>query len=300
MINRLRSWTRAFFGISTREANGLLVLLPLLLTSVFVIPVYHQWQSKQPIDFTNHQRKLDSLLAHWPAQNETPTKIDSYFPFNPNTASPSDFDSLGFPDFLAQRIQNYRSRNGKFKIKSDLLRIYGMDTTFYKGIEPFIQLPAQLAGSSIATIKEEPKVISNGESVRERIDLNTADSTQLKKIYGIGSKLSARIINYRNKLGGFISIHQLNEVYGLDTAVIKRVQEKYFVDTGYQPRKIILNQASEKELSGHPYIKYNLAKAITTYRFQHGDFTALEDVKKIALVDEAFYTKILPYLSLNP
>jgi len=300
MINRLRSWTRAFFGISTREANGLILLLPLLLISVFVIPAYHKWQSKQPIDFSKNQQKLDSLLAHWPQKSDsTILKKAIGFPFNPNTASLSDFDSLGFPDFLAQRIQNYRSKNGKFRLKSDLLRIYGMDTSLYNSLEPFIQLPV-LAGNTANKPKEQTPAITKTEIKRERIDLNMADSTQLTKIYGIGAKLSARIINYRNKLGGFISMDQLSEVYGLDTTVIKRVQEKYFVEASYQPRKIILNQASEKELSNHPYIKYALAKAIATYRFQHGNFTSVEDVKKIALVDEAFYTKLLPYLSLNP
>lgn len=299
MINRLRSWTRAFFGTSTREANGLLVLLPLLLISVFIIPAYHQWQSKQPVDFTTHQQKLDSLLAHWPAQKDTTKKMDARFPFNPNTASLSDFDSLGFPEFLAQRIQNYRSKNGQFKIKTDLLRIYGMDSAFYRSLEPFIQLPVLVEPKSNYQ-KTEPTLAAKKEPTLERLDINTADSTQLTKIYGIGAKLSARIINYRNKLGGFVSIDQLREVYGLDTTVIKRIQEKYFVDVTYQPRKIILNQATEKELSNHPYIKYALAKAITAYRFQHGNFTSVEDVKKIALVDEAFYNKIVPYLSLNP
>ncbi|MBN8653013.1 MAG: helix-hairpin-helix domain-containing protein [Cytophagales bacterium] len=299
MINRLRSWTRAFFGISTREANGLIILLPMLLVSVFIIPAYHQWQSKQPIDFSENQRKLDSLLAHWPEKKDslqTPKRI-TRFAFDPNTASLAQFDSLGFPEFLAQRIHNYRSKNGKFKVKTDLLKLYGMDTAFYNQVAPYILLPDQQVAANPK--KETPKTVV-AESKPEKFDLNLADSTQLTKIYGIGAKLSARIINYRNRLGGFISITQLQEVYGLDSTVINRLEKKYFIDTAFQPKRIILNQASEKELGSHPYIKYPLAKAITTYRFQHGNFNALEDVKKIALVDETFYTKILPYLSLNP
>lgn len=299
MINRLRSWTRAFFGISTREANGLIILLPILLVSVFIIPAYHQWQSKQPIDFSENQRKLDSLLAHWPEQKDslqTPKRI-TRFAFDPNTASLAQFDSLGFPEFLAQRIHNYRSKNGKFRVKTDLLKLYGMDTAFYNQVAPYILLPDQQVAANPK--KETPKTVV-AESKPEKFDLNLADSTQLTKIYGIGAKLSARIINYRNRLGGFISITQLQEVYGLDSTVINRLEKKYFVDTAFQPKRIILNQASEKELGSHPYIKYPLAKAITTYRFQHGNFSSLEDVKKIALIDETFYNKMLPYLSLNP
>lgn len=298
MINRLRSWTRAFFGISTREANGLIILLPLLLVSVFVIPVYHQWQSKQPIDFSDNQRKLDSLLAHWPEQKDslTTSKVITRFAFDPNTASLAQLDSLGFPEFLAQRIHNYRSKNGKFKVKSDLLKLYGMDSAFYNQVALYIALPDQRVADKPKTDTRQaiPGVSS------EKIDINLTDSTQLTKIYGIGAKLSMRIINYRTKLGGFVSMQQLQEVYGLDSVVINQLEKKYFVNPDFKPRKIILNQASEKELSSHPYIKYPLAKAITTYRFQHGNFNALEEVKKIALVDETFYNKILPYLSLNP
>lgn len=298
MINRLRSWTRAFFGISTREANGLMLLLPFLLISVFVIPAYHKWQSRQPIDFSENQRKLDSLLAHWPQKADSIIQKKSFFfPFDPNTASLADFDSLGFPDFLAQRIQNYRNKNGKFKVKADLLRIYGMDTSHYIQLMPYIELPDNLVG---AKPKQETRKVAPEKVNPILIDLNLADSIQLTKIYGIGAKLSTRIITYRTKLGGFVSIEQLKEVYGLDSAVINRIAKKYFIEPSFQPRKIILNQASEKELSSHPYIKYSLAKAMTAYRFQHGNFNSLEEVKKIALVDEAFYAKILPYLSLNP
>lgn len=299
MINRLRSWTRAFFGISTREANGLIILLPVLVASVFVIPAYHQWQSRQPIDFSDNQRRLDSLLANWPAQKDSVFVIqkEARFAFDPNTATIRQLDSLGFPSYLAQRIQNYRSKNGKFRIKTDLLKMYGMDSAFYLQLEPYIILPDKIAYNP--TEKETPQVVVT-EPKPDRFDINAADTTQLTKIYGIGTKLSARIINYRNKLGGFVSMNQLKEVYGLDSTVISRLEKKYFVDTGFQPRKIILNQATEKELGSHPYIKYPLAKAIATYRFQHGNFNTIEDVKKIALIDETFYSKILPYLSLNP
>ncbi|HMR55941.1 MAG TPA: helix-hairpin-helix domain-containing protein [Cyclobacteriaceae bacterium] len=300
MINRLRSWTRAFFGISTREANGLLILLPLLLAGVFIIPVYHHWQSQQPVDFTDNQRKLDSLLAYWPEQKDSVIflKESVRFAFDPNTATSAQLDSLGFPPYLTQRIQNYRNKNGKFKIKTDLLKMYGMDTLFYSQLEPFILLPDQLVNTHNKIQKE--KIVTTTELKSESFDINLADSAQLIKIYGIGSKLSARIITYRNKLGGFISLTQLREVPGLDSAVIGQLEKKYFVNPNFQPRKISLNHANEQELNNHPYIKYNLAKAIATYRFQHGNFNTLEEVKKIALVDETFYSKILPYLSLNP
>jgi competence protein ComEA len=95
-------------------------------------------------------------------------------------------------------------------------------------------------------------------------------------------------------------MNQLQEVYGLDTVVVAELNKRTFVEPTFEPKKIDLNMATEKELAAHPYISNKLAKAIAAYRFQHGNFTSLQDLTKIALVDEAFYTKIKPYLTLNP
>ncbi|MBK7652426.1 MAG: helix-hairpin-helix domain-containing protein [Flammeovirgaceae bacterium] len=98
-------------------------------------------------------------------------------------------------------------------------------------------------------------------------------------------------------MGGFVAIGQLQEVYGLDSVVVNELKNHTFISDGFNPIQISINSASEKELAAHPYITYALAKAIATYRFQHGRFSSVEDLHKIALVDETFYTKIKPYLT---
>lgn len=300
-MNRLKAWVRAFFGLSRRETQGFLILLPLMLLSVFIMPAYHQWQTRQKQDFSKEQKELDSLLARWVwEEKQDSIKQEAehvLFTFNPNTATKEDFLNLGFSSYLANRIDNYRSKKGRFYIKSDLLKIYGMDSGLYKQVFAFIDLPEERAfkKNELADPKETAAILS-----KEKFDVNLADTTQLIRVYGIGSKLSQRIIKYRNQLGGFVSMDQLREVYGLDTAVVNELNRKAFVASDYQPKKIDLNAATEKELSTHPYIKYSLAKAIAAYRFQHGNFNSVEDLKKIALVDETFYNRIKSYLTLNP
>jgi competence ComEA-like helix-hairpin-helix protein len=300
-MNRLKAWVRSFFGLSRRETQGFLILLPLMLLSVFIMPAYHQWQTRQKQDFSKEQKELDSLLAHWTwEEKQDSIKQEAehvLFTFNPNTATKEDFLNLGFSSYLASRIDNYRSKKGRFYIKSDLLKIYGMDSGLYKQVFAFIDLPEERAfkKNELADPKETAAILS-----KEKFDVNLADTTQLIRVYGIGSKLSQRIIKYRNQLGGFVSMDQLREVYGLDTAVVNELNRKAFVASDYQPKKIDLNAATEKELSTHPYIKYSLAKAIAAYRFQHGNFNSVEDLKKIALVDETFYNRIKSYLTLNP
>jgi len=94
-------------------------------------------------------------------------------------------------------------------------------------------------------------------------------------------------------------MEQLKEVYGLDTMVIHEVYRKSFIEKDFKPKLIDINKATEKELSDHPYIKYKLAKAITAYRFQHGEYHTVDDLKKIVLLNEITFQKIKPYLSAN-
>jgi DNA uptake protein ComE-like DNA-binding protein len=212
-------------------------------------------------------------------------------------ATGSELADLGFTPAMAKRIETYRSKGGKFRIKSDLLKIYGMDTAFYKMLYAFIDLPDARQEFKKETASGRQ---SEQQVIKEKFDLNLADTTQLKKIYGIGSKLSARIVKYRESLGGFISMNQLQEVYGLDSVVIKEIRKNTFINPDFSPRTISVNTATEKELSAHPYINYSLAKAITTYRFQHGKFSNPDELRKIQLLNETTFEKIKPYLSLTP
>jgi len=272
-----------------------------MLLSVFIIPTFQRWKANQKQDFSKESKKLDSLLTTWTWEEKHDSILQAtkpvLFTFNPNMATKDDFIRLGFSTSLANRIENYRAKKGRFDIKQDLLKIYGMDSGLYNILYTYIDLPEK------RVIKKSEQNKTNRISsipAHEKFDLNLADTIQLIRIYGIGSKLAQRIIKYRNQLGGFISMDQLGEVYGLDTTVINEVNRMAFIDSDYQPKKIAINSATEKELSTHPYIKYSLAKAITAYRFQHGNFSSVEDLTKIALVDNTFYNRIKPYLTLNP
>lgn len=301
-MNRIRSWVRAFFGFSRNETNALLVLLPLMFIIVFIVPTYKAFFTYQEKDYSKEKTELDSLVATW-KERETKDSLattkspSTLFAFNPNTASKEELVSLGFSPYVAGRLENYRSKGGKFMIKSDLLKLYGMDTALYKTLYTWIDLPIE---KTVKKFEEKAKQETFKKSVKDKFDINKADSSQLVSVYGIGSKLSIRIIKYRDRLGGFISNDQLTEVYGLDTAVISELKKKSFIAENFKPTVIEINTATEKEFATHPYIKYALAKAITAYRFQHGSFKSIDDLTHIAIIDKPTFEKIKPYLSLNP
>jgi competence ComEA-like helix-hairpin-helix protein len=128
------------------------------------------------------------------------------------------------------------------------------------------------------------------------VDVNSADTMALIALPGIGSKLALRIINFRNKLGGFYSVDQIKETYGLADSTFQKIKIYLIVDG--QVEKINLNTVTKDELKIHPYIKWNLANAIIEYRTQHGDYKSIEDLKNISMLDENTFIKIAHYLSL--
>ena len=114
---------------------------------------------------------------------------------------------------------------------------------------------------------------------------------------GIGNKLALRIVNFRDKLGGFYSIDQIGETYGLPDSVFRKIKPFLKLETNLV-KKININTATKDEMKSHPYIKWNLANAIVEYRNQHGNFSSLEDLKKISLITTEVFDKIKFYLVL--
>jgi competence protein ComEA len=299
-MNRLKALIRNLFAFSRGETNGFLILLPLMGILLFSEPIYRYWLVRQPQDFSKESLLLDSLIATWKwekdSSHEEVILNMQLFSFDPNQSTEDDFVNLGFSSALANRIINYRNKGGEFKTKTDLLKIYGLDSALYKNISPFIDLPDKIDNVT----KSSDRVLTRkSDIVFTKLDLNAADTSQLIKVYGIGKKLSERIVKYRNRLGGFVSMDQLKEVYGLDSIAIKNVAEKFIIERNHQPVLININIASEKEIGAHPYLSFKLAKAIAAYRFQHGHFAELDDLARVKLVSENDLEKIKPYLTLR-
>ena len=297
-MNRIKAWLRGFFSLSRSETNAFIILLPLMVIIVFSEPAYRYWVSQKPVDVRQDSIKLDSLLStlKWEQNDSSVNKNTEkiLFSFDPNRASRDQLMSLGFTSFLADRIVNYRNKGGKFFVKADLLKIYGIDSMLYQRLINFIDLPNQkLAQSKFETIDFKRKEV-------ELLDLNTADTTQLKKVFGVGKKLSERIIKFRDKLGGFVAANQLKEIYGLDSIVAAAVQKKFIVQDNFKPKQLNINTATELELSTHPYISRQLAKAITAYRFQHGNFANVGDLTSIHILTQSEYERVKAYLTVNP
>jgi len=302
-MRTLRKWIRYLFGFSRTETNGFLLLLPLVVLIIVSEPIYSWWQGRRVVDDGSRQHKLDSLVAQWKVEDTLRAvqqaevgraALPRAFAFDPNRATMAQLMALGLPEKVAGHVMAYRAKGGKFRVKHDLQKIYGMDSGLYRHLMGYIQLP-----DSIERPVFKP-FVPEARAVIVPFDLNEADTAQLIAIYGIGSKLSRRILAYREKLGGFVNLGQLKEVWGLDTATVRRLTQKTFIRPGYAPRKVNINTAGDKELSTHPYISLVIAKAIVAYRFQHGIFAKVEDICALQIVKREDADRILPYLSVDP
>ncbi len=304
-VNGFKKTIRNFFGTTRAQTNGFVGLLFVIVIALFSQPLTRWWVSTRPQDFSKDAALLDSLTRNWKASEEN-EKIEvqeevaiAYFDFDPNTASQDQLKSLGFSEKLASRIINYRTKGGKFRIKSDMMKLYGMDSTLYGNITPYIKLPDQFTKHEFEK-KEFADRTKPPKEKRQKFNLNEADTIQLEKVYGIGPALAKRIVKYRDKLGGFVSQDQLKEVFGLDTVVVRKIAEASYLSDTPTVKKINLNTADEKMLAAHPYFGRKIASAIVTYRFQHGNFKSVDDLSRIPLIDKNNLGKLFPYVTVDP
>ncbi|MFN4299566.1 MAG: helix-hairpin-helix domain-containing protein [Thermaurantimonas sp.] len=223
-------------------------------------------------------------------QNTTENLKTKYelFVFNPNTADSASLLRLGFKPWQISNLLRYRSRGGIFHKKEDVKRLYGIDSGFYAILEPYIDLPTSIDGKQhIFTTKTS-----------EKIELNTADSTTLTSLPGIGSVLAGRIVKYRTALGGYAHVNQLLEVYGIDSLKWEILLPLIEINLTYV-KKININSADENELAAHPYIRKGLAREIVAFRKNFRLFQSVTEVEKLSLAKNRDLEKLYPYLTIG-
>jgi competence protein ComEA len=299
-MSRLKRWIRDLLGFSSTETNAFIILLPLMGIIIFAQPVYLRFFNSDRDDLAKDQLKLDSIVAQWeheqkqlPDSDQTELSSKKISPFDPNKATSGELHDLGFSAGLAKRIVNYRDKGGRFKTKSDLLKIYGMDTTLYNQLYASISLPVTLQAQQTENDTQKKLPLP-----KTKFNLNAADTAVLKMINGIGPVLAVRIVKYRESLGGFIKPEQVHEIYGLDSIVVNRLLNASFIDQ-VPLKQININDASEAELDFHPYLNKTMAKAVVTYRFQHGRFKNVEEIRNIVLIKNELADRLIPYLKID-
>lgn len=266
-----------------------MVILLILIAMVLAAPyVYQQLHKDKVVSFKDFDK--DVALLSQATGNGGPANTISddkaahpvLFNFNPNNLPDAQWKLLGLSERQIGIIKHYESKGGHFSKKEDVQKIYGISADDYKRLEAYIAIP----GAELTEHKLAPG---------EVVEMNTADSAKLTRIHGIGPAFAKRIIEYRQRLGGFLNKEQLKEVYGIDTAKYAEIKNEVSINPA-RITKIKINEVDFEGLRKFPYLTNKQTNAVIQYRKQHGDYRSVNDMRNIAILDEGILRKIEPYL----
>jgi competence ComEA-like helix-hairpin-helix protein len=298
-------------SFSKKEKNGIIVIVFINLLLIFTPFIYENLfpeKEETTVDLISELKTLEEIQkdsikkfgehVQWSEENqhqvetqqgqsETKTEL---FNFNPNVITELEWMKLGVSEKTAKSIQKYISKGGQFRKPEDIKKIWGIPESLANKLIPFVQIPEVKSTYEKEFSKKNLQDLSF-------IDINKADSTTWESLPGIGPTLAKRIILYREKLGGFLNISQLLEVWGLQDSVLQKSKNRLIL--GGEIKKININLVTFEALKTHPYIGYKSANAIINYRNQHGNFNRLEDIQKIVQIDEKSYNRFVVYLIIK-
>lgn len=250
--------------------------------------------------------RLESYVSITPKEKRIPTAVDTngletpkeyvatsikLFPFDPNKVDANTFLKLGFSQDVANNILRYRAKGGKFYSAKSLQKIYGLSQRQYERIAPFVEIEPIAYNNTPNT---EKKIKNNPSAI---IDINQATVEDWQQLYGIGEYSAKKIVNFRDYLGGFSSINQVGETYGIRPETFEKIKSQLQLSPIL--KKLNINTATPEELKKHPYLNWSQAQTICNYRKQHGNFLAAEELvnTKIVTIEES--KKLAPYLDFS-
>jgi competence protein ComEA len=318
---RWKEFVKDYLTFTRKERIGLLIII-IILPGIWIFPalvgrgsaksvpgdtswmvaakkLQHEESSSQK-DHKTADENIDELVYEKPVTAYAASPKPELFYFDPNGLSVEGWKRLGMREKTISTIQKYISKGGHFYKTEDLKKIYGIHPDEYARLEPYIKIETannQKDLNESYPKKEFSKPVTNSPKY-DLVDINVADTSVFIALPGIGSKLAARILNFRDKLGGFYSIDQVGEVYGLADSVFQKIKT-YLRLENISVKKININTATKDDMKLHPYLRWNLANAIVEFRNQHGRFNSIDDLKKIALITEEVFAKIKPYVSVE-
>jgi competence protein ComEA len=298
---------KSYFEFSTKEFSIFLLLILLvggflLYPKIFnsnknTITSYNnleQPSSKQlttPLDIETKSKDYDQKKYSGIKENELEgTRVITPFNFDPNLLDANGFTKLGLSSKTIKTILNYRNKGGKFYKAEDFRKIWGLTKKEADILIPFIVLE-----NSPSNYKQK-NLTENKSFIPKSICINTATAFELKSLPSVGN-LAFKIVNFREKLGGFITINQVAETYGITDSIFKAITP-YLTIKNFTINKLNINQTNEYELSKHPYISKEVARAIIIFRTQHGLYNSVDDLKKIVFLKSDVIDKIKPYLTI--
>lgn len=312
-IQNIKSFLFNFFHFNKQERNGVFILCVIISilfgvrllmpfisrddnnVQLITINVPPQVSTTKQVDAKKEFTKETNDSDFDSAQSDK-TISNERFVFNPNTVTEEDAQKLGFSNKLSATLIKFRTKGGKFFKPEDLKKLYGLSPELYEGLEPYILIPNTkkvFKRDSLFTYK--PRIYEKKTYPKTIVEINSADSLSIVFLKGIGPGFTKRIIKYRTMLGGFHSISQLKEVYGMTDSLFLILTSQIQLNEN-AVTKIPINAIDFNSLRKHPYFNFQSAQAIVNYRSKHGKLTE-DDIKGLGVFSDEKLRLIFPYLS---
>ncbi|MBC7847170.1 MAG: helix-hairpin-helix domain-containing protein [Flavobacterium sp.] len=271
---------KSYFAFSRSQRTGIFLLFSIIIASQIAYfftdfndasndsPERERWLSLQSQIDSMKQEKLDY--------------VPKIYPFNPNFISDYKGYKLGMSVPEIDRLLAFRKQNKYVNSPKEFQAVTKVSDSLLNAISPYFKFPDWVKNKK--QFKEYKKYPNTTFAKKEKvvvIDINKATQEDLIKIYGIGEAISLRILKFKESLGGFVSMEQMNDVWGLSPEVVENLNTHFKVLALPNVKKVDINNASIKELSQFPYFNYQLARQIVTFRSMNGDFKNIDDLTKI-------------------
>lgn len=259
---------RSIKEVGSPEPNGLLRDTTKQSLLSRIAPIQQQQQITETLEY---QGEIEIIQPVWITE-----------------ASETDFIRMGLSSRVAKNVVKYQAAGGHIDDLDDLMKIYGMDSSQWKRAAPFLLFPKKENHFGFKKSKNENPWIP--------LDLNSASLDQLDSLPGIGLVLAERIIKYRDALGGFYAVDQLQEIYGLPPETLDRIKTRLSVQLPHASFHV--NQVDFNTIA-HPYISRKMSRIVGSYRQQHGPFVTISDLRKAYPPDTTWCDRLIPYIKFE-
>lgn len=270
----------SYFNFSKSQRTGLFVLFFLI---IFLQILYFFVDFSKPTKENSEKEKWLAVQTEIDSLKETTfIKGSKLYPFNPNFISDYKGYKLGMSVGEIDRLLAFRKQNKFVNSAGEFQKVTQVSDSLLRVIAPYFKFPdwvnhrtkwKTFSKSNYSSFVKKEKIVV--------IDINTATTEELVKVYGVGEVIAQRILNYKESLGAFVAMEQLNEVWGVSPEVVVSLNKSFKVISFSGIKKVDINNASIKELAQFPYFKYALAKQIVIYRSMSGVINSIDDLIKI-------------------
>ena len=287
---------KSHFVFNKSQRNGILLLL-FFISGYLVINYYVDFSKENLLDINSKeviaiQKELDSLRTI-----DIASKKPKVFPFNPNFLTDFKGYTLGMSTEEIDRLLAFRKENKWINSVEDFKKVTKVSDSLLNKISPYFKFPDWVTNPKLKNkyVKKRFKE----KKFTQKIDLNLATQGQLEGVNGIGKAFSKRIIEYRNKLGGFTNDIQLYQVYGLDFQVANSILKEFTVKTPKEIIKMNLNSISASDIATIPSISFDIAKRIWEYRILNEGIKSFSELENIEGLTKRKLQGIQLYLKLE-